>query len=95
MQKKSIFYLIKMSFKLCSWIVNRLGRPAMTPGVFHQLPSKSMQTGESGASEKGLVKVSILYPFAERKTYNMEYYENQAYSDGSGISKFRPRKIYY
>jgi uncharacterized protein (TIGR02118 family) len=27
--------------------------------------------------EKGLLKVSILYPFEEGKTFDMEYYENQ------------------
>ena len=27
--------------------------------------------------EKGLVKVSIMYPFAEGKTFNMEYYETK------------------
>jgi uncharacterized protein (TIGR02118 family) len=31
----------------------------------------------SGVSEKGLVKVSIMYPFAEGKTFNMEYYETK------------------
>jgi uncharacterized protein (TIGR02118 family) len=29
----------------------------------------------AGVAEKGLVKVSIMYPFAEGKTFNMEYYE--------------------
>jgi uncharacterized protein (TIGR02118 family) len=27
--------------------------------------------------EKGLIKVLIMYPFAEGKTFNMEYYENK------------------
>lgn len=27
--------------------------------------------------EKGLIKVSILYPYAEGKTFNMEYYETR------------------
>ena len=27
--------------------------------------------------EKGLIKVSILYPYAEGKTFNMEYYESK------------------
>lgn len=31
----------------------------------------------SGVAEKGLVKVSIMYPFAEGKTFNMEYYETK------------------
>jgi len=29
----------------------------------------------SVVAEKGLIKVSIMYPFAEGKTFNMEYYE--------------------
>ncbi|MBO9728631.1 MAG: EthD family reductase [Chitinophaga sp.] len=28
-------------------------------------------------SEKGLIKISILYPYAEGKTFNMEYYETK------------------
>ena len=37
---------------------------------------------QSGAShhsvaEKGLIKVTIMYPFAEGKTFNMEYYETK------------------
>jgi len=27
--------------------------------------------------EKGLIKVSIMYPFAEGKTFNMDYYESK------------------
>ncbi|RAJ89873.1 uncharacterized protein (TIGR02118 family) [Larkinella arboricola] len=29
------------------------------------------------ADEKGLIKVSIMYPYAEGKTFNMEYYETK------------------
>jgi uncharacterized protein (TIGR02118 family) len=31
----------------------------------------------SSVEEKGLIKVSILYPYAEGKTFNMEYYETK------------------
>jgi uncharacterized protein (TIGR02118 family) len=31
----------------------------------------------SAIPEKGLIKVSILYPLAEGKTFNMEYYETK------------------
>jgi uncharacterized protein (TIGR02118 family) len=31
----------------------------------------------SAVAEKGLIKVSIMYPFAEGKTFNMEYYETK------------------
>src|SRR5438309_5106617 len=27
--------------------------------------------------EKGLIKVSVMYPYAEGKTFNMEYYESK------------------
>lgn len=42
--------------------------------------SQEKQSGKSKthnmtASEKGLIKVSIMYPYAEGKTFNMEYYE--------------------
>lgn len=29
------------------------------------------------AQDKGLIKVSIMYPFAEGKTFNMDYYETK------------------
>ncbi|NIJ55504.1 EthD family reductase [Dyadobacter arcticus] len=29
------------------------------------------------AGEKGLIKVSVMYPYAEGKTFNMEYYETK------------------
>lgn len=32
---------------------------------------------EKTVAEKGLTKVSIMYPFSEGKTFNMEYYENK------------------
>ncbi|OJV21234.1 MAG: ethyl tert-butyl ether degradation protein EthD [Dyadobacter sp. 50-39] len=31
----------------------------------------------SPAAEKGLTKVSIMYPYAEGKTFNMDYYETK------------------
>ncbi|WP_413670738.1 EthD family reductase [Mucilaginibacter sp. Mucisp86] len=27
--------------------------------------------------EKGLIKISVMYPYAEGKTFNMEYYETK------------------
>lgn len=32
---------------------------------------------DMAAAEKGLIKVSIMYPYAEGKTFNMEYYETK------------------
>ncbi|HEY9048438.1 MAG TPA: EthD family reductase [Ohtaekwangia sp.] len=31
----------------------------------------------SAVAEKGLIKISVMYPFAEGKTFNMEYYETK------------------
>lgn len=35
------------------------------------------QEKQSQKSEKGLIKISVMYPFAEGKTFNMEYYETK------------------
>lgn len=35
------------------------------------------QEKQSQTSEKGLIKISVMYPFAEGKTFNMEYYETK------------------
>jgi len=42
--------------------------------------SQDKQSGKNekpAVSEKGLIKVSIMYPFAEGKTFDMEYYETK------------------
>ena len=44
--------------------------------------SQGKQSGKtkknsSAVLEKGLIKVSIMYPFAEGKTFDMEYYETK------------------
>ncbi|MEO5975779.1 MAG: EthD family reductase [Chryseolinea sp.] len=44
--------------------------------------SQKKQSGKSknhnsAVAEKGLIKVSIMYPFAEGKTFDMEYYETK------------------
>ncbi len=39
--------------------------------------SRKAKEDHSVVVEKGLVKVSIMYPFAEGKTFNMEYYETK------------------
>ena len=35
------------------------------------------QENKSVVTDKGLIKVSIMYPFAEGKTFNMDYYEKK------------------
>ena len=39
--------------------------------------SRKAEKQDSTAAEKGLIKISIMYPFAEGKTFNMEYYETK------------------
>jgi uncharacterized protein (TIGR02118 family) len=42
-----------------------------------QNQSIGIEENDYKTSEKGLVKVSIMYPFAEDKTFDMEYYETK------------------
>ena len=42
-----------------------------------QKQSRKAKKDNSAVVEKGLIKVSIMYPFAEGKTFNMEYYETK------------------
>lgn len=37
--------------------------------------SRKSKKDNSAAAEKGLIKISVMYPFSEGKTFNMEYYE--------------------
>src|SRR6476620_365727 len=39
--------------------------------------SKKSKNQDSAVADKGLVKVSVMYPFSEGKTFNMEYYETK------------------
>ena len=39
--------------------------------------SRKAKKHNSVIVEKGLIKVSVMYPFAEGKTFNMEYYETK------------------
>jgi hypothetical protein len=39
--------------------------------------SRKSKSHNSAVAEKGQIKVSIMYPFAEGKTFNMEYYETK------------------
>jgi uncharacterized protein (TIGR02118 family) len=38
---------------------------------------KKSEKQNSAVAEKGLIKVSVMYPFSEGKTFNMEYYETK------------------
>ena len=37
----------------------------------------SQEKNNMAVVEKGLIKVSVMYPYAEGKTFNMEYYETK------------------
>jgi uncharacterized protein (TIGR02118 family) len=39
--------------------------------------SRKSKNQNSAVAEKGLIKVSVMYPFAEGKTFDMEYYETK------------------
>jgi uncharacterized protein (TIGR02118 family) len=39
--------------------------------------SRKSKKNSSDVAEKGLIKVSVMYPFEEGKTFNMEYYETK------------------
>lgn len=39
--------------------------------------SGKTKKNSSAVTEKGLIKVSVMYPFAEGKTFDMEYYETK------------------
>jgi uncharacterized protein (TIGR02118 family) len=39
--------------------------------------SRKAKKQDSAVVEKGLIKISVMYPFAEGKTFNMEYYESK------------------
>lgn len=40
-----------------------------------ETPSHKSKKSNSVVEEKGLVKISVMYPFAEGKTFDMTYYE--------------------
>lgn len=41
-----------------------------------QKPSEKAKKGRPAVAEKGLVKVSVMYPYEEGKTFDMAYYES-------------------
>lgn len=63
-----------MKFRL---IITFLLLAASIAAVGQEQPSGKSKKRPSDAAEKGLIKVSIMYPFAEGKTFDMEYYEEK------------------
>ena len=59
--------------------------------------SGTSKNHNSAVAEKGLIKISVMYPFTEGKTFNMEYYETKhmpmvAGFLGSNLVKFTIEK---
>lgn len=46
-------------------------------GFNQENPPEKTQKNGSSIVEEGLIKVSIMYPFAEGKTFDMEYYKTR------------------
>jgi uncharacterized protein (TIGR02118 family) len=46
-------------------------------GFSQEKQSGKTKKNRSAVAEKGLIKVSVMYPFAEGKTFDMEYYETK------------------
>jgi len=46
-------------------------------GFSQEKQSRKAKKNSSAVSEKGLIKVSVMYPFAEGKTFDMQYYETK------------------
>ncbi|HEX6225574.1 MAG TPA: EthD family reductase [Chryseolinea sp.] len=61
-----------MKFNL---IMSLLLMTASVGAVAQEKESRKSKKHDSRVAEKGLIKVSVMYPFAEGKTFNMEYYE--------------------
>ena len=63
-----------MKFRL---IISFLLLTACLAAFGQEMQSRKVKKNNSPVVEKGLVKVSVMYPFAEGKTFNMEYYETK------------------
>jgi len=63
-----------MKFRL---IISFLLLTASVAAFSQEKQSLNSENHNSAIAEKGLFKVSIMYPFAEGKTFNMEYYQTK------------------
>ena len=63
-----------MKFKL---ILSVLVLTACFTAFGQEKQSRKDKKNNPAVVEKGLIKVSVMYPFAEGKTFNMEYYETK------------------
>jgi uncharacterized protein (TIGR02118 family) len=58
-------------------IISLLLLTACLAAFCQEKQSRKAKKDNSAVVEKGLIKVSVMYPFAEGKTFNMEYYETK------------------
>ena len=61
----------------CRLIISFLLLTASVAAFGQEKQSRKSKKHNPAAAEKGLIKVSVMYPFAEGKTFNMEYYESK------------------
>ena len=61
----------------CRLIISFLLLTASVAAFGQEKQSRKSKNHHSAVAEKGLIKVSIMYPFAEGKTFNMEYYQTK------------------
>ena len=61
----------------CRLIVSFLLLIASVAAFGQEKQSRKSKSHHSAVTEKGLIKVSVMYPFAEGKTFNMEYYQTK------------------
>ena len=59
----------------CRIIIPLLLLTACLAAFGQEKQSRKAKKHNSAVVEKGLTKVSVMYPFAEGKTFNMDYYE--------------------
>lgn len=63
-----------MKFNL---VMSLLLLTATVAAVAQEKEGRKSKKQDSPVAEKGLIKVSVMYPFAEGKTFNIEYYETK------------------
>ena len=63
-----------MQFRL---ILSCLLLTACLSSIAQEKQSRKVKKDNRSVEEKGLIKISVMYPFAEGKTFNMEYYETK------------------
>ena len=47
------------------------------------------------SEDKGLIKISVMYPFSEGKTFDIEYYEAKHMPHGGRIAWSKPGEIHH